>query len=443
MEPLAKILTPQRESPSVTGSHPHSPGWSLSRRGFLGAASLAGLSWLTPVSHLLAQEGEKLPKGEPAQSIILLWMDGGPSQLETFDPHPGTVIGGETRSIRTAVKGIEIANGLEQVADQMGSITLIRSMVSKEGDHERGAYMVKTGYQPDPTVIHPALGAILCHQLPVEKTEIPRHISILPGAWPSRGGFLGAEHDAFITYDPLQKVPDVSSPLKPVRDELRFKDLGVLEKTFARGRGSRVESTLHQHMVQNARTMMTTEQLKAFDVSLEPAAVRNAYGDTPFGRGCLAARRLIEVGVRCVEVTLGGWDTHAENQVLTTGRKQILDPAYAALLHDLKQRDLLRKTIVVWAGEFGRTPRINPLGGRDHWPKGFSVALAGGPIRQGYVHGATDPTGAKDPTDKVNIGDLHATILTAVGLNPAKENISPIGRPLRLADGKAVRELLT
>jgi hypothetical protein len=442
MEPLNNP-TPQGESSSFGVSpHFHRPGWTLSRRGFLGAAGLAGLSWLTPVGQLLAQAAEQQPKGGPAQSIILLWMDGGPSQLETFDPHPGTAIGGETRAIASAVKGIQLADGMEQIAEQVGSIALIRSMISKEGDHERGAYMVKNGYRPDPTAVHPSIGAICCHELPVGNTEIPRHISILPGPWPSRGGFLGAEYDAFHTYDPLQKVPDVSSHVPGKRDAARVKDLEVLEKTFAMGRGSRVESTLHQHMVKSARLMMTTEQLKAFDVTLETAATRKAYGDTPFGRGCLAARRLVEVGVRCVEVTLGGWDTHAENHALTSARKQILDPAFASLIRDLKERDLLRKTIVVWGGEFGRTPKINPLGGRDHWPKGFSVALAGGPIRGGQAIGDTDPEGKKEPVDPVTIGDLHATILTAVGLNPHKENISPVGRPIRLADGEPVKKLL-
>jgi hypothetical protein len=422
--------------------HPHRSSWTISRRSFLGAAGLAGFSWLTPVGQLLARAADQQPKGEPAHSIILLWMEGGPSQLETFDPHPGTRIGGEAKAIQTAAKGIQIADGMESIAEQMGSISLIRSMISKEGDHERAASMMKNGYRPDPTAAYPSIGAILCHQLPVGKTDVPRHISILPGAWPSRGGFLGAEYDAFHTYDPLQKVPDVTSPVPAPRDDLRVKDLATLEKTFARGRNLRVENTLHEHMVRNARTMMTTEQLKAFDVSLESAATRKAYGDTPFGRGCLAARRLVEVGVRCVEVTLGGWDSHAENQTLTTNCKKHLDPAFGALLKDLKDRDLLKKTIVVWAGEFGRTPTINPLGGRDHWPKGFSVALAGGPIRGGHVLGATDPEGKKDAEKPVTIGELHATMLTAVGLNPHKENISPIGRPIKLADGEPVRELL-
>ena len=165
---------------------------TFDRRLFL---KLAGMSWLTPVGQLLADQAER--SRQPAQSVILLWLGGGPSQLETFDPHPDSRIAAGTKAIPTAVAGIQLAQGFEQLADQMGSVALLRSMVSKEGDHERGTYLMKTGYRPDPTVEHPSIGAICCHELPVGRTDIPRHISILAGQWPSRGGFLGAEFDAF------------------------------------------------------------------------------------------------------------------------------------------------------------------------------------------------------------------------------------------------------
>src|SRR5262249_38097793 len=165
-------------------------------------------------------------------------------------------------------------------------------------------------------------------------------------------------------------------------------------------------------------TMMTSEQLKAFEIDREPAKLRQAYGDTPFGRGCLAARRLTEVGVRCVEVTLDGWDTHANNHELTRKRVEILDPAFSALLRDLRERDLLKRTVVLCLGEFGRTPKINPLGGRDHWPTGFSVALAGGGIHGGQVIGETDPEGKPEPKNPGSVGDLFENVLTAVGITP-------------------------
>ncbi len=188
--------------------------------------------------------------------------------------------------------------------------------------------------------------------------------------------------------------------------------------------------------------MMSSEQLRAFDVSNEPLALRRSYGDTPFGRGCLAARRLIEVGVRCVEVTLDGWDAHVNNHAIHRERLAVLDPALSALLRDLRERGLLERTLVVVAGEFGRTPTINPVGGRDHWPTGFSVALAGGGVRGGRVIGETDPDGKDNPTNPVTVGDLHATILTAVGIDPKKVNQTPIGRTVRFSEGEPIAELL-
>jgi hypothetical protein len=421
---------------------------TFERRGFLKLAGFAGLSWLAPVGELLAQQAKEKPRpANSADAVIVLWMGGGPSQLETFDPptrHPRD-ISGETKAISTAVGGIQIAEGLPRVAEQMEHLSIIRSMVSKEGDHERGTYTLKTGYRPDPTVGtmgHPSLGSIIWDRMPSSRTDIPQHISIFPGAWPARGGFLGDKYDAFKVYDPAQKVPDVELRVPDVRDQVRMKDLDVVESAFARGRVRQVQATGHRETIDRARTMMSSAQLKAFDISQEPAKVREAYGDTPFGRGCLAARRLVEVGVRCVEVTLDGWDTHVNNYTLTRNLVGILDPAFAALLKDLRERDLLRKTIVLCLGEFGRTPRINPAGGRDHWPDGFSVALAGGPIRPGKVIGATDPQGSKKVERPVAVGDLHATVLAALGLNPKEPNPSPLGRSVRLAEGDPVKELL-
>jgi Protein of unknown function (DUF1501) len=413
-------------------------GPAFDRRSFL---KLAGLSWLTPVGQLLADQAER--SRQPAQSIILLWLGGGPSQLETFDPHSDTRIAGGTKAIATAVPGVQLAFGFEQLADQMGSIALIRSMVSKEGDHERGTYLMKTGYQPDPTVEHPTIGAICCHELPVDQTDIPRHISILAGQWPARGGFFGGEFDAFQVGDPQGALPDVTSGVPGPRDLARVRDLEVLERAFARGRHSRVDSTLHRETLARARVMMSSEQLKAFDVSQEPASVRAEYGDTPFGRGCLAARRLTEVGVRCVEVTLDGWDTHVNNHAFQSARVKILDPAFAALLRDLKRRNALDRTVVLCCGEFGRTPKINLTVGRDHWTNGYSLALAGGGLCGGLVLGETDPEGLKDPIRPATVEDVHATVLSALGLSPAKENVAPAtGRPIKLSQGKPIRELL-
>jgi uncharacterized protein (DUF1501 family) len=425
----------------------------LSRRSLLGMAGLTGAAWLTPVAHLLARDAERTEKKndhQPAQSVIVLWMAGGPSQLETFDPHPDTKIGGPTKAIATAVKGVQLAAALPRVAEELGSIALVRSLTTKEGDHERGTYLVKTGYVPDPTVVHPSIGAIICHQLPEElpsglRTEIPRHVSILPGQWPGRGGDLGNQYDAFKTYDPLYKVPDVTARVPDDRFNQRLRDLQVVENAVGKQSPRQVARTLHDETVKRAKTMMTSKQLKAFEVADEPHEVRDRYGDTPFGRGCRAARRLIEVGVRCVEVTLQGWDTHASNFEGCKTQNAILDPAFAALIRDLRERKVLDRTLVLCGGEFGRTPKINGTDGRDHWPSGFSMALAGGGIHGGHVIGQTDPEGGqKKPTDRdaQKIEDIHATVLHALGIQYGWEYISRANRPIKLSKGQPIRELL-
>ncbi len=218
---------------AATGDHALSH-----RRALLKIGGLGGAAWLTSVARLLGdvrQASAKREVKEPSQSLIVLWMAGGPSQLETFDPHAGARIAGETRAIATAARGVQLAEGLEQVAQQMESIALVRSLVSKEGDHERGTYLAKTGYRPDPTAVHPSIGAICCHELPLANTEIPRHISILPGQWPARGGFLGDGYDAFKADDPVGPVPDVLARVAEPRVQQRLADLEVLEQRFARG----------------------------------------------------------------------------------------------------------------------------------------------------------------------------------------------------------------
>ena len=243
-------------------------------------------------------------------------------------------------------------------------------------------------------------------------------------------------------YDPADKVPDVTPHVANDRFEERLNDLKVVEDAFAKGRGKRVEATGHKETMERARRMMNSDQLKAFDVSREPASLRKEYGDTPFGRGCLAARRLIEVGVRCVEVTLAGWDSHANNHEICKRLKGVLDPAFAALVRDLAKRDTLKDTIILCVGEFGRTPQLNPLAGRDHWPHSFSAALAGGGIRGGTVVGESDPDGGKDAKDKQPIANLHATVLKALGIDWEKNLRGPLGRTVPRSQGKPIGALL-
>lgn len=421
---------------------------NLSRRDLLKAAFASGLSFTVPGLDLRAAER----RGDERQkSLLVVWLGGGASQLETWDPHPGTAIGGPTKSIKTTVPGLEIADLYPRVAEQIHELNVIRSLVSKEGDHERGTYMLKTGYRPDPTLIHPSLGAIACHELPNDKLEIPSHISLIGGQWPARGGFLGDAHDAFKIYDPGNGIQNLKPRVGEKRQEQRLKGLDVVSKSFQAGRRVQVENTLHQLTVERALRMMTSEQLKAFEIEQEPQAIRDAYGDSLFGRGCLTARRLVETGVRAVEVTLQGWDTHAKNFEGHKTQADQLDPALAALIHDLKQRDLLSSTLVLCLSEFGRTPKINGLDGRDHWPRGFSCLVGGGGLRSGLVIGATDtePQAEQDankstvmPHDPIDVPDLFATVLRQLGVEFDKEVLTPIGRPMKFCSGKPIERLM-
>jgi len=423
---------------------------AFSRRTLFGSGSAVVMSSLARRLAIADQTGET-DSARP-KSVILLWMEGGPSQLETFDPHPGGRIGGDVKAIDTSIKGVQISDLLPRTAEQMHLTSLVRSVTSKEGDHARAVYNVKTGYRLDPTLRHPSIGAIVCHA-DDGVADIPRHISIVPGQHPSRGGYLGPAYDAFKINDPAGPVPNVRGRISKERYDRRVSDLyELVEKEFRRGRLVDLEKrrTLHQTATNAALRMMSSEQLTAFDVSQEPKGELEAFGDHRFGRGCLAASRLIEVGVRCVEVTLGGWDSHITNHTSQQSACETLDPALSALLTRLNERDLLDSTLVVCGGEFGRTPTINPAEGRDHWPHGFSTLLAGCGIRRGTVYGATAPDPPRDRedplddlSDAVTVADLHATILTALGIDYQEEIITPVGRPLMRSEGEPIAGILS
>ncbi|TWT82129.1 hypothetical protein CA13_35900 [Planctomycetes bacterium CA13] len=423
----------------------------FSRRTLLGAGA-SGLM-MSQIAHALAMADEKgVTDPKRPLSVILLWLEGGPSQLETFDPHPGTAIGGDVKAIPTSARNIQIADTLPRVAEQMHLASLVRSVTSKEGDHQRAVYNIKTGYRPATTIVHPSIGAALCHSSP-SLSDIPRHISIVPGGSPGRGGYLGAAFDAFKIGDPAGKVPDIRRRVDEDRYERRLDDLyDVVESEFRRGRLANLEKerTLHTTATDAALKMMSSDQLDAFDVSSEPKDVLSRFGDHAFGRGCLAATRLLDAGARCVEVTLSGWDSHINNHSLQSSACEKLDPALASLLERLKERDMLETTLVVCGGEFGRTPSINPGGGRDHWPHGFSTLLAGCGIRGGAVYGGTSPDPRLDsskPTDDITnvvaVADLHATILSALGVPYDEELYTNVGRPIFRSEGKPIDALLS
>jgi uncharacterized protein (DUF1501 family) len=412
----------------------------LDRRGLLLSSAGLGLSFCLPP---LPARAARRRGAERPRSLLAIWLAGGPSQLETFDPHPGTSIGGPTQAIDTAISGARIAADYPRTAEVLDRFAVVRSLVSKEGDHERGQYTVKTGYRPDPTAVHPALGAIAAHELPTSGLEIPRFVALGRAEFPSRGGYLGSEFDPYRVTVPGQAGQNLVPHVAADRQSRRLAALDSLTRSFEAGRSEAVRRTLHEHTLREALTLMSSEQLAAFDVTAEPAAVREAYGDTDFGRGCIVARRLIETGVRSLEVTLQGFDTHARNFTGHSAQAATLDPAIAALVRDLEDRDLLESTVVLVMGEFGRTPTINPLDGRDHWPHGFSCLLGGAGIAVGRVLGETDPEGKdKVPVDPIAIPDLAATVLDALGIDFAREVATPVGRPMKLSAGTPIASLL-
>lgn len=429
----------------------------ITRRSVLQAAAGFGLSFALPALDLRAAS-RRGPERD--KSLIVLWMNGGPSQLETWDPHAGSKTGGQAKAIRTTVPGLEICSMYPQVAEQIGELNVIRSLVSEEGDHERGAYFVKTGYRPLPTVIHPAMSAIVTREKPVDpkKVQIPAHVTLGGGNFPARGGSLGSQYDAFRVFNPGQELTNSRSPVQDERQKRRLATLDVVSRAFARGRRVQTERTGHQRTVERALAMMSSEQLKAFKLDGESEQLKAAYGDSRFGRGCLVARRLIENGVRAVEVTLNGWDTHISNHEGCQTQADMLDGAFATLISDLKQRDLLDSTVVLCIGEFGRTPEVNGAGGRDHWPHWFSCVVGGGGFKKGLVVGESDPQGIGQlgpgikarkvgnrmigqPKDPIKVPDLYATIYSLMGIDPHDEFYFK-NRPVPYSEGKPLNRLI-
>ncbi|HTN74838.1 MAG TPA: DUF1501 domain-containing protein, partial [Pirellulaceae bacterium] len=351
----------------------------LRRRDFLRGVSLAGaaagtLSWTDLVS---AQATELRSRG---MSCILLWMQGGPSQFETFSPKAGHANGGETKAIATSVAGIEVSENLPQTAKMMHEICLIRSMASKEGSHPRATYLMHTGYLPTASVKYPTLGSIAAHQLGDQAAELPNFVRLGQSRDGAGGGLLGVEFDPFVV-NVASGLPENTRPASAQnRYERRLGLLDRLEGDYA-ANGGQQEVNDHRKLYEKASRMILSPKMKTFDIAQESAATRAAYGDSNFGKGCLLARRLVESGVTFVEVNLGNWDTHDNNFERAKQLCTQLDQPYAQLLKDLKERGMLEKTLVVWMGEFGRTPRINPRGGRDHYPRAFNVALAGGGVK--------------------------------------------------------------
>lgn len=418
-----------------------SHGGGFSRRSFLyhvSAGTLAaGTLSLRDVMTLQAAELRRQGK-----SVILLWMGGGPSQFETFDPKPGTDNGGPTEAISTSVPGIRIAQGWDETAKVMDDIAIIRSMTNKEGSHPRATYQMHTGYIPSGSVKHPSFAANVAKELADPEFDLPAVVSV----GPTQGaGFLGVNFEPFVVNDPGSMPQNVATPVESSRYRRRLGLLDRLDGEFAE-RGGEVVVENHRQLYGKTSKMVLSSDLKAFDISDEPQSLKEAYGDNTFGKGCLLARRLVEQGTTFVEISSrsssGNWDTHQDNFERTAEISAMVDPAFAMLIRDLKDRGLFKDTVVLWTGEFGRTPRINPRGGRDHYPRVFNAAIAGGGLKGGQVIGASSNDGSAVERDPVTPGDLFSSVCRAINVNPAKENMSPLGRPMRIVDkGEPIKAL--
>ncbi len=381
------------------------------------------------------------PGSKVADHCIVLWLNGGPSHVDTFDPKPKSP--GASKAIKTAAKGVLLAEHFPALADQMGHVALVRGVSSKEGNHQRAQEIAHTGHLPNPTVEAPSIGAWLTRGRTPSSLEIPGYVSL--GGTGAGAGFLGRSFDPFVVQKPGDRPADLepARPLSARRRAERVAFLDAMESDFAKRSGD-AKVLEREKLVARARRMASSQQIAAFDTSLEPAEARASYGETDFGRGCLAARRLVEVGVPFVEVTLDGWDTHQNNEERVKERAAILDPAMATLLRDLDERGLLARTLVVCMGEFGRTPKLNAQDGRDHHPAAFTVALAGGGVRGGIAFGATDETGDQVVEQRVSVADVLATVAKAAGLDPATTETSPAGRPIAVTEGgRVLDEILT
>ena len=433
----------------------------LSAAGVLGG-SMSG--WL----EALAADTAKHPGRR--RSCILLWMSGGPSQTDTFDLKPGHANGGPFREIATKVPGIRISEHLPKVAAHADRMVLIRSMKTKEGDHGRATFVLRTGYAPQGPIQYPTLGALVAKELEGPDAGLPSFVSIAPyrqiNPAAFEPGFLGPVYAPLIVGEagviaagqaagsPEQalQVQDLALPagVSRAQGETRARLLEEMEQDFVKARPDAAAAS-HYTACMRAVRLMRSAGARAFNLEEEPASVRDDYGRNRFGQGCLLARRLVERGVPFVEVSLGGadgqtlgWDTHGDNFNTVRRLSGLLDPAWGTLMDDLKDRGLLDTTLIVWMGEFGRTPRINGGAGRDHYPNAWSTVLAGGGLKGGQVVGKTSRDGTTVEERPVAVADFLATICLALGIDPRKQNMSNVGRPIRIADPGAepIREVV-
>ncbi len=423
----------------------------------LGATALGctASGWMPALAREIAENS-------PRRHFVLLWMTGGPSQIDTFDLKHSHANGGQFKEIETSVPGLKISEHLPKLATMADRLAVVRSLSTKEGDHARATFLMRTGHRPGEPVRYPPISALLSKELGSSEAEIPNYVTIGPqvpfNPLAFGPGFLGPR------FAPLA-VEERSAGPQPNGSQALV-ELGVADLRGAAQTADRIglwrelqdgfltshrsaSPLAHDTVYQRAMRMMQGEVAKAFDLSAEPAATRESYGRGGFGQACLMARRLIEAGVPCIEISLGSfgnnqvaWDTHQNNFQAVRSLSQLLDTGWSRLMSELNERGLLTATTILWMGEFGRTPVINQNAGRDHYPAAWTAVLAGGGIRGGQAFGRTSDDGMTVEDGKVDVGDLLATVCRAVGVDPSTQNTAEMGRPIRIAEGTPIDAVL-
>ena len=375
------------------------------------------------------------------KSAILLWMGGGPSTIDLWDLKPGAATGGVFKPVSTSADGVHICEHLPLMAQQMHHMNIVRSMSTREADHMRGRYYMHTGYVPNPNIEHPSYGSVISHELmsSIPQLDIPPFVSI--GGTSIGAGFLGTSYSPFVV-NSNGTVRDLDMGIDQSRLDQRLRMLKTIEDKFVNEKRGDYASD-HSKLLTKTVKLMTSSQMEVFKVSKEPKEVQERYGNTGFGRGCLMARRLVEMGVPFIEVDLGGWDNHTDIfKSLQDQKLPELDKAMSALISDLNDRGLLQDTAIIWMGEFGRTPNINGNGGRDHWAKSWSVVVGGAGFKGGIIVGETSSDGKEVITEPYSSQDLMASVLKSLGISLETSFTAKNGRPMRIANsGKLIKEL--
>lgn len=431
----------------------------LSRRDWMSVSAGLGMSMSGWLPRLAA---ETAANPQRKRSCILLWMSGGPSTIDMFDLKPGHANGGPFKEIMTSAPGLRIGEHLPKLAKHGKDLAVVRSMSTKEGDHSRATYYLRTGNLPQGALQFPSIGSLLSKELGSPTSELPNYVSISPFRFFAEGafgpGFLGPNYaplivgegnfgapqnrddsDRMLKVQDLERPTEISAPQAESRNDL-LKDL---DGGFGADRPNLALSS-HRSAYERATMLMQSVGARAFNLQEESSKTRDAYGRNLFGQGCLLARRLVERGVPFVEVNLGGWDTHQGNFDAVQRLNAFLDAGWSQLMTDLSARGMLESTTIIWMGEFGRTPRINQGKGRDHYPNAWSAVLGGGGIKGGQAFGKTSEDGSRVEGTATSVPDLLATLCAALGVDHLKTNNSNVGRPIRIADksAKVIKEIL-